>query len=210
MPKQEIIRDELITTLQHLRDVLTTVQAQTGRGRPFNFSDAHKITEGLFLSAWTHWEEFLRYLLVEDLCASANGVLRSEVKEFRTKGAAWRLSDRLLSHPDPKRWVEWSDFNDVVQRANFFLGNPNRFLAAAVNQNRLSLLKRMRNAVAHKSDRAWASFIDLVKAAPFALAPNQRKGITVGRFLIAHQWNGKPVLVESIDILENNANLLVP
>ncbi len=210
MTEQENLHDDLIATLQHIRAIGTTSRAQSGNGRPFTFPDMHKISEGLFLSAWTHWEEFLRYLLVEDVCSSTSGILRSQVKQFRTKGAAWRLSERILSHPDPKRWVEWSDFADVIQRANTFVGTQNRFSVAAINQNSLSILKRMRNAVAHKSDRAWTSFIDLVKAPPFSLQPNQRKGITVGRFLSAHQWNGKAVLEESIDFLEASAHTLVP
>lgn len=71
-------------------------------------------------------------------------------------------------------------------------------------------MKRIRNAVAHKSDRAWDSFKLLVRAAPFSLTAKQMKGITVGRFLVSHNWNSNRVILECFSIHRDNAMHLVP
>jgi hypothetical protein len=81
---------------------------------------------------------------------------------------------------------------------------------ALISQNDLAILKRIRNATAHKSDYAWDSFRNLAKTAPFSVTPSQMKGITVGRFLSAHKWNGRPVIQEGIRLLKANAQVLVP
>ncbi|PZA14263.1 hypothetical protein DNK49_22805 [Azoarcus communis] len=72
------------------------------------------------------------------------------------------------------------------------------------------MFKRLRNSVAHKSDKAWDSFIKLVSEPPFSLTANQRKGVTPGRFLVTQQWEGKVVLHHALDTLENAALTLVP
>ena len=204
------IRDDFTDTLQHLESICDKLDPVTGgRGRTFTFPDGHKISEGLFLSSWTHWEQFVRRLFVQDLATNSAGALQREVKQFRTKGAPMRLAESIVGHPDSRRWVEWSDYSDVVRRADALLGPSSRF-AASVDQQKLALLRRIRNAIAHKSDKAWQSFRDLAKAPPFSLATKQMMGITVGRFLIAHNWNGRPVIRESLHLLQHEARALVP
>lgn len=207
---QQKIRDELVTTLDHIERVWTKLQPLTGNRRSLTFPDTHKLSEGLFLASWTHWEQFLRELFVEDLSWATGSAVRREVKKFRTKNAPERLAELVVGHPDTKKWIEWSEFSDVLNRANSLLGANNRFAAAGINQNDLTNLKRIRNAIAHKSDSAWESFRRLAQAAPFSLAANQMRGITVGRFLTAHQWNGMPVLRQSLQLVRANAQVLVP
>jgi hypothetical protein len=204
------IRDEFTTTLDHIEGISTRLGPLTGKGRPLSFADAHKLSEGLFLTSWTHWEQFLRQLFIEDLACTPDSALRREVKAFRTKNAPKRLAEAMIGHPDARRWVEWSEFNDVISRASSLLGPTNRFTSVSINQNDLGMLKRIRNAIAHKSDVSWDSFCKLVRAVPFSLTANQMKGITVGRFLIAHRWKGHPVLMESLSCLRINAQVLVP
>jgi hypothetical protein len=74
----------------------------------------------------------------------------------------------------------------------------------------LLILKRIRNAIAHKSDKAWDSFIKLVSMQPFGLTPKQRKGITPGRFLSTAQWSGSTVIRHSLTTLEGAAKVLAP
>jgi hypothetical protein len=209
---QEDLRDELLGTLTHIEGILTKVTQNSGPHGFLSAPDLHKIAEGLFLSAWTHWEQFTHYLLIEDLSTIASSRLHRSVRQFRTAGAAWRLANQLLSHPDhPQRHVEWSDYASVVSRANEFLGAGNRFAATPLpRRGDLDLLKRVRNAVAHRSDRAWNSFLTLCRSAPFSLTPAQMRGITPGRFLVAHNWNGHPVLRDTIALLEAAAHHLVP
>jgi hypothetical protein len=209
MPQAEIKAD-FIQTLDHIGRVSQTLRAQSGNGRPFTFPDEHKLCEGLFLSCWTHWEEFIRELLIEDLATDRRGLVRRDVRDFRVIRAPHRLAEAILFHPDhPEKFVEW-DFDNVRSRADTVLGPAHRFAVALPRIGDLALLKRIRNAIAHKSDRAWDSFLRLARAAPFALPPAQMRGITAGRFIAAHQWNGSRVLDETVTILRGYANTLVP
>ena len=205
------IRDGYLGTLTHVDQIFPKLTANLGRGGIFGFPDVHKLAEGLFLNAWTYWEGFLRDLISLDLATDHSGVLLHEISLFRLKNGPYRLADRILNHPDhPERFVEWSDYNDVVKRANEFLGPGHRFVAALPQGADLTRLRRIRNAIAHKSDRAWESFTKLVSEPPFNLAPVQRRGITPGRFLASHNWNGAPVLIASTAVFRAASNVLVP
>lgn len=205
------IRDRYLDSLTHIDAAYVKVIGQVGRGHLFSFPDVFKLSEGLFLNAWTCWETFLRDLLWLDLASDTNGALGLEVSRFRTANAKYRLSQRILNHPDhPDKFVEWSDYSTVVKRANELLGAGHRFANPLPQAGDIALLKRIRNAIAHKSDRAWESFKSLAVEPPFALAPAQRKGLTTGRFLYAHQWNGTTVMQNSVAVLRGAANALVP
>jgi len=204
-------RDEFTATLDHIADTYKKVADLAGprADNPLRWTDVHKLSEGLFLSAWTHWEQFLRELMVIDVAQDRQGVLR-DAKEFRTKGGPERLARRLLDHPDDKKWVEWSDTADIVSRASLFLSAGHRYAGLSTHQNDFEKLRRIRNAVAHKSDRAWESFKSLARGAPFNLSSNQMRGITPGRFLCAHKWGADSVIVAAVAKLEAVATALVP
>ena len=213
------VRDAFLVSLDHIEAIQVKLGALIGKGRPLTFPDHYKLAEGLLLSAWSHWEELLRDLLVYDLATIPTGVLMSEVRRFRTKGAPARLAELIADHPDERKFVEWSDFDAVADRADSLIGSTNRFrlvIAALpggqplLNKSDLLIVKRIRNAVAHKSDYAWASFRLLARKVPFGLTSRQMKGITVGRFLVAHNWGGQRVLERAIAILRADARLLVP
>ena len=218
-------RTEFISSIIHIRSATTKVIANSGPRQALSAPDVHKIAEGLFLSAVTHWEEFCQILLITDLATQSGSMLKKEVMSFRTKNGSLRLAVSMLSHIDhPNSFYDWSEFNRIVQRANTFLAPGHRFapptlppgapsqstaLSSAVVEE-LAMFKRLRNSVAHKSDRAWQSFINLVSNPPFCLSANQRKGVTPGRFLVTQQWAGQVVLFHALDTLENAALTLVP
>lgn len=205
------IRDEYIDSLNHIRSAYGKICGEVGRGHLFSFPDIHKLSEGLFLSALTYWEALCRDLVVTDLAALSAGVLRSEVRQFRTKNAPFRLAERMLNHPDhPGKFVEWSSFESVVSRANEFLGSGHRYVLTQVEKQDLAKIKKIRNAIAHKSDKAWEDFSALIRGAPFNLTGVQCRGVTPGRFIYAHQWGGVTVMEKSLTALENAARTLVP
>lgn len=207
----QAIRAEYLATLVHIDSVFPKLQGNLGRHGIFTFPDVHKLTEGLFLSAWTYWEGLLRSLISYDLATDTNGVLRRDARHFRYGNAPYRLAERILNHPDhPERFVEWSDYGLVVARANEFLGQGHRFVSPLPQSDDLVRLKRIRNAIAHNSDKAWESFTALVSEVPFNLSPVQRRGITPGRFLSSHLWNGAPVIQTSVGVLRAAANALAP
>lgn len=220
-------RTAFVGTIQHIRTAATKAITNSGPTKVLSAPDLHKISEGLFLSAVTHWEELCQVLLIADLATATAGVLRKDVKKFRTKNAPYRLAESMLSHIDhPDAFYDWSDFSRIKTRADSFLGAGHRFApphpvppatrtaqktaltTAAVDE--LVMFKRIRNSIAHKSDKAWDSFIKLVSDAPFSLAPKSRRGITPGRFLVTQQWGGKVVLLHALDTLEASALILVP
>lgn len=204
------IKARFLSTLSHVAVMSVKLKANTGPGRAFSFPDQHKFSEGLFLTCWTHWEEFIRELLVADLATDRDGFVLRDVRQFRVQGAPWRLAEAVLFHPDhPEKFVEW-DFGYVKSRAETFLPVGHRFTGNLPRQVDLDRMKRIRNAIAHKSDRAWISFIKLAQDVPFNLNKNQMRGITVGRFIAAHTWNGNDLIEESINVFRGYATFLVP
>lgn len=205
------IRDEYIDSLNHIRSAYVKICGQVGRGHLLSFPDIHKLSEGLFLSALTYWEALCRDLMLTDLATVGSGVLQSEIKKFRTKNAPYRLAERILNHPDhPEKFVEWSSIESIVSRANEFLGAGHRYVLTAAEKQDLAKIKKIRNAIAHKSDKAWENFSSLIRSAPFSLTGVQCRGVTPGRFIYAHQWGGVTVMEKSLTVLENAARTLVP
>src|SRR5438552_13943201 len=138
------IKARFIGTLDHVQSIATKLHAQTGIWRPFSFPDCHKLSEGLFLTCWTHWEEFIRELIIADLATMPAGFVRRDVRRFRVVGAPWRLAEAVLFHPDhPDRFVEW-DFSNVRTRANAFLPAGHRFAAKLPREIDLDRLRRIR------------------------------------------------------------------
>jgi hypothetical protein len=205
------IRDEYRDSLAHIRAAYDKVCSEVGRGHLFTFPDVHKLSEGLFISALTYWEAFCKDVITTDLATLTGGALRSEVKAFRTKNAPYRLAERMLNHPDhPARFVEWSSFQTFVDRADAHLGPGHRFVLPQLTVQELTKLKKIRNAIAHKSDKAWADFSDMIRAAPFNLTGAQCRGVTPGRFIYSTQWSGTTVMLHALATLGNAANTLVP
>jgi hypothetical protein len=204
-------RAEFVNTISHIRSATTKVIANSGKGKALSFPDAHKISEGLFLSAVTHWEEFCQSILIVDVAKTKGSLLTREVKLFRTKNASFRVAELIFRHVDhPRFFYDWSDFSRVVERANTFLAPGHRYDLPPARVTELSMFKRIRNAIAHKSDKAAESFMKLVASDPFILTTNQRKGITPGRFLCNQQWGGQVALHHALDSLEAAARALVP
>lgn len=211
MATPESIRDDFLDSIAHIRQAFLKVSGNVGRNGIFTFPDVHKLSEGLFISALTYWEAVCRDLLILDLATDTSGILKKEIKEFRTKGAPLRLAERILNHPDhPEKFIEWSSFNSIQSRANVFLGAGHRFSLLPATSADIAKLKRIRNAIAHKSDKAWSSFISLISAAPFNVTSAQRRGITPGRFVYSNQWNGTTVLERTLILLEDAVRELVP
>ena len=206
------LRDDFLDTLAHIGNVLTKITQNSGPTGFLLEADLHTIAEGLFLFAFTHWEQFTRNLLIEDVATQPASAVHRSVDKFHDPGAPLRLALQILQHPDhPHKFIEWSNYAEIASRANEFLGAGNRFASAPLPRRKeLEMLKRVRNAIAHRSDKAWTSFLNLCIDAPFRISPAQMAGMTPGRFLVAHQLNGQPVLRDTLSLLEAAARHLVP
>ena len=127
MKTPEDLRNEFKATLYHLDSIAEKLRNNSGNGKAFSFPDLHKLSEGIFLSSWTHWEEVTRSLLIHDLATDQNGFLLKDVRKFRIKGAPYNYAETLLNHPDaPTKYVEW-DYGTVKNRAKRYLGSGHRF-----------------------------------------------------------------------------------
>lgn len=221
------LRTDLIKSVTHIRDVSNKIRANSGPHKPLTAPDSHKIAEGLFLSGVAHWEEFCQALLTSDLALQSTSALRKDVRLFKSNAARDRLAEIVVSHLDhPNGFYNWSEFSKIHSRALSLLGTTNRFNvvmqpvppgtepknqpALSAFANDLTDFKVIRNAIAHKNDKAWEAFIRLVKRAPYSLTASQRKGITPGRFVIAHSIGGNPILVHALNRIEQAAFVLVP
>lgn len=221
------LRIDFIKSVTHIRSVTTKIRTNSGPRQAFSAPDSHKIAEGLFLSGVAHWEEFCQTLLTSDLALQAASELRKNVKTFKSKAARNRLTEMIVGHLDhPSGFYDWSEFSKVHSRALSLLGTGNRFnvivppappstepknqSALIAFNSELTDFKVIRNAIAHKNDKAWDAFMRLVKRAPYTLTPSQRKGITPGRFVISHNIGPTPILVHALNRLEQAAYVLVP
>jgi hypothetical protein len=74
----------------------------------------------------------------------------------------------------------------------------------------LATFTRLRDSIAHKSDKAWNRFITLVSEPPFSLSSKQIKGVIPSRFLVTQQSAGEVVLHHALDTLKDAAIILVP
>jgi len=206
------LRDDFLRTLTHVSSAFTKLVANSGNGKTkiLSFPDLHKCTEGLLLNAWTYWEQFLRRLFILDLAADSGGALRKEIKKFRSNGAPLRVAELLLDHPDEGKWIEWSSFEQVKQRGDDLLSPHHRYGTLGGTAADIKRLKKIRNAIAHKSDKAWDDFKKVVQIPPYSLKKSSLMGITTGRFLSAHRIGSVTVFEHSIAALETAANRLVP
>lgn len=221
------LRIDFVNSVTHIRTVTTKIRANSGPRNVFSAPDSHKVAEGLFLSGVAHWEEFCQAVLTSDLALQASSSLRKNVNSFRSNAARDRVSEMIVSHVDhPSGFYDWSEFSKVHSRALALLGPTNRFNVVVPpvqpntdpkNQSALSAFsadltdfKIIRNAIAHKNDKAWDAFMRLVKRVPYSLTASQRKGITPGRFVIAHSVGANPILVHALNRLEQAAYALVP
>lgn len=205
----EALRDSFLQTLDHVGGAFGRTRAASGPRRPLQAPDLHKLSEGLLLSSWTHWEALCRGLFILDLALDPDGVLRRDVSKFRYKGSAWRLAYAVADHPDERKFVDWSDYDAIRQRADAWLAPGHRY-GVLPRKPDLLIVKRIRNAIAHRSDQAWDRFMTMIQKPPFSLTARQRMGITPGRFISTHSWNGVPVLNEVVNSLEASARALVP
>src|SRR5256885_11739450 len=79
MPTPAELRVDLEQTLNHIRDIFNKLVPISGPHTALRPPDLHKLSEGLMLSAWSHWEEFCRDLMIEDLATRAGSVLMHDV-----------------------------------------------------------------------------------------------------------------------------------
>ena len=221
------LRVDFIKSITHIRSVAGKVRSNSGPKKPLSAPDSHKLAEGLFLSGVAHWEEFSQALLISDLALQSTSALRKDIASFKSNAARDRVAEMIVSHVDhPTGFYDWSEFSKVHSRALTLLGASSRFNVVlppvppstqSKNQSALAAFttdltdfKIIRNAIAHKNDKAWDAFMRLVKRSPFSLTSSQRRGITPGRLVIAHNIGTVPVLVHMLDRLEQAAKVLVP
>jgi hypothetical protein len=158
MSTQTDLRKSLVDSLDHVDAAFGRLQKALGKGKPLEFPDVHKTSEGLFLSAWASWEWFVRELMITDLVSDKRGFLLRRATAIRSSRATRELAVRVLGHPDEDAWIEWASMERVVDRADALLGSGHRFAALDPLKPGVNQLRKIRNAVAHKSDKAWEDF----------------------------------------------------
>ena len=216
MNLKEKLRDETLDSIKHSCEAFTKVFDNSGKDKVFNFPETHKIANGLYLSIWTKWEEFCRQLLILELAENPDSVLRKRVKEFRSKKSAILLAKRVTEHLDhPNNFNTWHDFETLLKRARKLVGDDNAFKRSQINKSELKYIFKIRNAIAHASDKAKSDFLSLLARPPFNLTPQQKQGISTGRLLCTRgvlnpKKKNETVLISIANIIKKNVKLLVP
>jgi hypothetical protein len=179
------------------------------------------------MSAVAHWEEYCQELLISDLALQPTSALRKNVKSYKSNAARDRLAELVVSHLDhPNGFYDWSELSRVHSRSISLLGAANRFntvvpptppatesknkCVLSAQSSELTDYKIIRNAIAHKNDKAWDAFMRLVVREPYNLTPGQKRGITPGRFIATHAIDGVTVIDRALNTLEAAAYVLVP
>lgn len=216
MEPKEKLRNETLESIQHTCSVFLKAYQNSGGTKVFDFSEMHKIATGLYLAIWTRWEEYCRQLLVLELIENEGSIILQRVKKFRTKKSASILANSVIEHIDhPDNFNTWSSFEVLLKRARKMVGDNNAFRNSGIDKSKLKYIYKIRNFIAHSSDKAKSDFMKLLSLPPFSLSLQQKQGITAGR-LLCNQGTLNPlnpqetVFISIANIIKGNIKLLVP
>jgi hypothetical protein len=154
--------------------------------------------------------------LILELAENESSIVLQRVKKFRTKKSAFILANSLIEHIDhPDNFNTWHDFEKLQRRARKMVGDNNDFRNSGIDKSKLRYIYKIRNAIAHSSDKAKTDFLKLLSQSPFNLSQQQKQGITAGRLLCTQRILNPTNLQETVfisiaNILMDNIRLLVP
>jgi len=186
-------------------DALNQKRYRTGRGRP-NASQLTKgqmclITEGIFTRAFSSYELFLEdafILYVRGRPTQSGRIVESYLRPRNTTHAREMIKSQMT-------FLEWNSPDNVIERADTYLGDNNPVkLAISTNRARLSIMRKVRNAIAHRSTQARTQFASVVTQelmAPPLMMPSP------GEFLLMTDPRSRTsyFLVEYMSVLKSVA-----
>ena len=181
----------------------------SGPGRPGNNrlteAQMYLISEAIMFKGFSSYERLLEEIFVL-YCRGMKDVKGRTIKSYIHPENAGHARSILKSSMN---FLEWNSVDTVISRCDVYLedGNPIKS-ALAANRASLEIIRKIRNAIAHNSDEAWAQYRKVLISELGALPLKVPK---VGEFLVTtNKKSGKPqkvYLTTYLDVLENTAVL---
>lgn len=170
-----------LNRLQRMDD-LNQERYAAGAGRPgrerLSANQMHLLTEAIFTRAFSKYEEFIEQIFIL-YCLGKRTTAGASVRAFIRPKSAVHARMILKSGMN---FLEWNAPEKILDRCDTYLhADSPIFFAISTHQDRLSKMRRVRNAIAHSSDEALTHFRKVVRA-ELNVAP--LKNIAVGEFLI--------------------------
>jgi hypothetical protein len=119
-----------------------------------------RITEGIFIRAFSSFELFLEELFVLYALGKPS-ISGTKVNRFILPRDGRHVRELIRAD---KQFVDWASADLVLQRVEtYFDGGPMK-TAIVQYKDRLKTVRRIRNAIAHRSDEAWGRYVKVVAA----------------------------------------------
>lgn len=145
-------------------DGLNQQRYRAGPGRPgpavLSKGQMVLITEGVFIRAFSSYEVFLEELFV--LYARGKSTISGRtVPRFILPKDGLHARDLIRSNMN---YLEWNSPDVLIQRAETYLDGGPIKQSIVQHKDRLNTIRRIRNAIAHRSDDAWQRYANAVTA----------------------------------------------
>ena len=135
-----------------------------GPGRPsstrFSKSQMTLITEGVFMRAFSAYESFLEDVFL--LYARGKPTVSGQtISSFLNPKSTSHARDMIKSN---MTFLEWNSPDNVIKRSEIYLGDSNPIKqAVTTNLSRLQYIRKIRNAITHRSIEARNTYIPVVR-----------------------------------------------
>jgi hypothetical protein len=158
------------------------------RAQKFTLYHRDLIAEVAFLQAFLSWESFLEETFVLYAWGKIPPKRRSSPKCVYPPPHSRELVEQILV-PEGKKYIEWTEVNQVTNRAERFFVDGNPYCRVMrPNQSRLENMKFIRNAIAHASSYSQQKFQELVRNELGTFPPH----LTIGGFLLTTMPGSSP------------------
>ena len=191
-PKVTHTRDAFLAEVSTARALVSAVRGlpqQVHPNAPQGIHPKHvrQITGLAFMGVIAAWEEFLERTLVRYLAGAATDTGYSATPKFGRAsdlGHAYELLSQDANYDPLKNYLKVSDARWVWRTADFFFAQHN-YGSLSAKSDLLSNANRIRNRIAHDSDKCKADF---KTSSVWFLQPasgNLTKGFTPGALLLS-------------------------
>lgn len=138
---------------------------RAGPGRPsrstLSKSQLFLITEGIFTRAFSSYERFLEetFLLYARGKPTMSG---ASVKTYLSPRSTVHAREIIKSHMN---YLEWNSPNTIIKRCDIYLDEMNPLRnAMTAHANALGNMRKIRNAIAHRSNEAQEGYQSVLRA----------------------------------------------
>ena len=162
------------------------------------------LIEYSLLKTYSAWEKYLErtFILLMMGCRNPNGTPLNSYVRPKDEEHAYKLIVSTNQYPD------WGDIDKIIKISSNFFEDGRPYAVLATMRRELNALKRIRNCMAHHSQKAKEDFENLVRG-NIGYVPDN---LTVVDFLIMNVPNMRPAVTffqYYIEYLISIANLLV-